>query len=50
MSEEECDIWYEPGVDGTLHTDEEIKEALEGICDLKASGADGMPTLFYKKY
>jgi hypothetical protein len=31
------------------YTDEEIREALEGIGDLKASGADGIPTLFYKK-
>jgi hypothetical protein len=31
-------------------TREEIKEALDGIGDLKAPGADGMPALFYKHF
>lgn len=31
-------------------SNEEIKIALDGIGDLKAPGADGMPTLFYKQY
>ena len=31
-------------------TDEEIKEALDNIGDLKASGPDGMATIFYKKF
>lgn len=31
-------------------TSEEIKEALDGIGDLKAPGSDGMPALFYKQF
>lgn len=31
-------------------TSDEIKEALDGIGDLKAPGVDGMPALFYKQY
>jgi hypothetical protein len=31
-------------------TDEEIWEALENIGDLKALGADGFPTVFYKRF
>lgn len=29
---------------------EEVKQALDGIGDLKAPGADGLPAIFYKKY
>jgi hypothetical protein len=32
------------------YTEEEIKKALDSIGDLKASGSDGMPSLFYKHY
>lgn len=32
------------------YTDEEIKKALDGIGDLKASGSDDMPSLFYKQF
>lgn len=32
------------------YTDQEIKEALESIGDLKAPGPDGMLALFYKRY
>jgi hypothetical protein len=32
------------------YSDEEIKQALDSMGDLKAPGADGMPALFYKKY
>jgi hypothetical protein len=28
----------------------EVREALQGIGDLKAPGADGMPSIFYKKF
>ena len=31
-------------------TDEEIKQGLDGIGDLKAPGQDGMPALFYKNF
>lgn len=31
-------------------TGNEIWEALQGIGDLKAPGADGMPSIFYKKF
>ena len=31
-------------------TDEEIKQGLDGIGDLKAPGQDGMPEFFYKKF
>lgn len=31
-------------------TDEEIKQGLDGIGDLKAPGKDGMPALFYKNF
>lgn len=31
-------------------TSEEIKEALDGIGDLKAPGSEGMPALFYKQF
>jgi 2-hydroxychromene-2-carboxylate isomerase len=30
--------------------DEEIKQTLDSMGDLKASGVDGMPALFYKQY
>ena len=30
--------------------DEEIKEALDNISDLKALGPDGMAAIFYKKF
>jgi hypothetical protein len=30
--------------------DEEIKQALDGMGDLKAPGVNGMPALFYKQY
>ena len=30
--------------------DEEIKQALDSIGDLKAPGVDGVPALFYKQY
>ena len=32
------------------YTEEEIKEALDGMGDLKAPGADGMPAIFFKRY
>lgn len=32
------------------YTDEEIKRALDDIGDMKAPGADGMPSLFYKQF
>jgi hypothetical protein len=32
------------------YTTSEIKEALDGISDLKAPGPDGMPTIFFKKF
>lgn len=31
-------------------TVDEIKQGLDAIGDLKAPGADGMPSLFYKKF
>lgn len=31
-------------------TDEEIKQALDSMGDLKAPGADGMPALFYNQF
>jgi hypothetical protein len=30
------------------YTEKEIKDALDDMGDLKAPGADGMPTIFYK--
>ena len=32
------------------YSDHEIKQALDSMGDLKAPGADGMPTLFYKQF
>ena len=32
------------------YTEEEIKEALDGMGDLKAPGTDGMPAIFFKRY
>jgi hypothetical protein len=32
------------------YTTSEIKEALDGISDLKAPGPDGMPTIFFKRF
>ena len=32
------------------YTVEEIKQNLDDIGDLKAPGADGMPTIFYKHF
>jgi hypothetical protein len=32
------------------YTEKEIKRALDDIGDLKAPGADGMPSIFYKKF
>ena len=31
-------------------TDDEVWSALQSIGDLKASGADGMPSVFYKRF
>lgn len=34
----------------SAYDEEEVKQALEGIGDLKAPGPDGMPAIFFKKF